>query len=279
MIHMEGLTRKKLVVATPMYGGNCTGFYMQGMMGLSSLCTNYAVAMRTVILGDSLVTRARNRCVDVFKSLAPDPDDKLMFIDADIQFNPADVLKLMLLDKDVIGALYPLKQINWKRVKNIIRKNPDFAAEDLPRAATDYVFNVQYADGTNQGRIDVMEPTPVRDIGTGFVMIKRKVFDAIEEAGIAKPYHPCQNEEIFSGPIVYDHFSAGIDSEVGAGNDGIYLSEDWVFCRRWQKLGGVVYACPWIKLSHFGTMGFEGDLTTLALSGAKIGEEYTVDAV
>jgi hypothetical protein len=275
MIHIEGLTKKKLVVCTPMYGGQCTGFYTQGMMGLSSLCTSYGVQMRTVIIGDSLVTRARNRCVDIFKSLAPDPDDKLMFIDADIQFNAADVLKLMLLEKDVVGALYPLKQINWKRVKNILVKNPEFSSDDLSRAASDYVFNFQIPPGMTTGKIDVSEPTLVRDLGTGFVMIKRKVFDAIEDAGMAKTYLPCMNEEVFSGPEVYDHFPCGIDRELGVGDAGNYLSEDWVFCRRWQKLGGEVYACPWIKLIHYGPMGFEGDLTALAMSGAKIGEEYS----
>jgi hypothetical protein len=275
MIHIEGLTKKRLVVCTPMYSGQCTGFYLQGMMGLSSLCTSYGVQLRTVILSDSLVTRARNRCVDIFKSLSPDPDDKLMFIDADIQFNASDVLKLMLLDKDVVGALYPLKQINWKRVKNILIKNPEFSPDDLPRAATDYVFNLQYPEGQQSGKIDVTEPTRVRDLGTGFLMIKRKVFDALEDAGLAKPYNPCMNEEVFSGTQAYDHFTCGISSELGVGAEQNYLSEDWVFCRRWQKLGGEIYACPWIRLTHFGTMGFEGDLAALAVSGAKIGEEYS----
>jgi hypothetical protein len=273
MIWIEGLTQKKLVVATPMYAGNCTGFYMQGMMGLASLCTSYGVKFKTIILGDSLVTRGRNRCVDIFKATCSDPDDKLMFIDADIQFNPADVLKLMMLDKDVAGALYPLKKLNWQRVKSIITRQPDFPAEDLPRAACDYVFNIKFPVGSLM-KIDVTEPTIVRDLGTGFLMIKRKVFDKIEEAGLAKSYTPCMNEEVYADTKVFDHFPAGIDTELNAGTEGAYLSEDWVFCRRWQKCGGEVYACPWIKLSHFGTMGFEGDMATLAASGSKIGEEW-----
>lgn len=273
MIHIEGLTRKKLVVCTPMYSGNCTGFYLQGMMGLASLCTSYGVKLHTVILSDSLVTRGRNRCVDIFKSLASGPDDKLMFIDADIQFNAADVLKLMLLEKDVVGALYPLKQLNWKRAKSIMGRNPEFAPEDLPRACTDYVFNLKIDEGTS-GKIDLTTPTKVRDLGTGFLMIKRKVFDAIEDAGLAKPYNPCMNEEVFSGPQAYDHFPCGISTELGVGDEGNYLSEDWVFCRRWTKIGGEVFACPWIRLTHFGVMGFEGDLGALAMSGAKLGEEF-----
>jgi len=275
MINCEGLTNKKLVVATPMYAGNCTGFYMQGMLALASLCTSYGVRLRTVVLGDSLVTRARNRCVDVFKSLTDGEEDApLMFIDADVQFNAVDVLKLMLMGKDVVGALYPLKQLNWKRVANILKRNPDFDVAKLPRSACDYVFNFQLPEGQTNGKIDVSEPTLVRDIGTGFVMIRRRVFTAIEESGAAKSYGPCSNEEIFAGERVFDHFPCGIDTDLGVGDAGIYLSEDWVFCRRWQKLGGQVYACPWIKLSHFGMMGFEGDLVALAESGAKIGEEF-----
>lgn len=275
MINFEGLTGKKLVVATPMYGGNCTGFYMQGMIALSSLCTSYGIRLRTIVLGDSLVTRARNRCVDVFKSLTDGEEDApLMFIDADVQFHAVDVLKMMLMDKDVVGALYPLKQLNWKRVVSIMQRHPDFPADKLPRAACDYVFNFIVPPGQEKGKIDVSEVTPVRDIGTGFVMIRRRVFTKIEESGMAKSYGPCSNEEVFSGLQVFDHFPCGIDKELGVGEDGTYLSEDWVFCRRWQKLGGEVYACPWVKLSHFGTMGFEGDLVALAESGAKIGEEF-----
>lgn len=273
MINYDGLTGKRLVVATPMYGGQCSGFYMRGMMDLASLCAAYGVRMQTVILGDSLVTRARNRCVDAFKSLAG-PDDPLMFIDSDILFNGRDVLSLMLMNLDVVGALYPLKQINWRRVRNVIKRQPDTPIEVLTRAATDYVFNIKLAPGQTNGKIDVSEKVAVRDIGTGFVMIRRRVFDKIEEAGMAKPYNPCMNEEIFSGEKVFEHFPCGIDTELLGEGDGNYISEDWAFCRRWQKLGGDVWAIPWIKLTHFGPMGFEGDLTALAASGAKIGEEY-----
>lgn len=274
MIQIEGLTEKRLVVATPMYAGQCSGFYMRGMMELSSLCTSYGIRMNTIVLGDSLITRARNRCVDMFKSLTEDEDDRLMFIDSDIQFSGADVLRLMLLNKDCVGALYPLKQINWKRVQNILRRNPDIETEVLPRAASDYVFNVKLAKGETGGKINVNDPTLVRDLGTGFLMAKRKVFTALENSGLVKAYNPCMNEEIYSGPQMYDHFPVGIDSELGVGDEQAYLSEDWVMCRRWQKIGGEVYACPWMRLTHHGQMGFEGDMSALAYSGAKIGEEH-----
>lgn len=274
MININGLTGKNLVVATPMYGGMCSGFYMQGMMQLAGLCANYGIRFKTIILGDSLVTRARNRCVDIFKSLVDEDSDPLMFIDADIQFNAADVLKLMLMDKPMAGALYPLKQLNWKRVAKIIQTKPDFPVDDLPKAATDYVFNFMVPPGQTSGKIDVSEPVEVRDIGTGFVMIRRHVFTELEASGMVKQYNPCSNEEIYSGSQVYDHFVAGIDTDLGVGDGQQYLSEDWAFCRRWQKIGGKVFACPWVKLSHYGQMGFQGDLTSLALSGAKIGEEY-----
>lgn len=274
MIHVNGLTGKKLVVATPMYGGMCSGFYMQGMMGLAGLCANYGIKFHTIILGDSLVTRARNRCVDIFKSLVDDDNDKLMFIDADIQFHAADVLRIMMMDKPVIGALYPLKQINWNRVANILKSQPDFPPAELPRAASDYVFNFKLPPGETKGKIDVSTPVAVRDLGTGFLMIRRHVLTDIEAAGLVKQYNPCHNEEIYSGSTVYAHFTDGIDSEMGVGDADQFLSEDWAFCRRWQKLGGEVLVCPWIKLTHFGTMGYQGDLASLALSGARIGEEY-----
>lgn len=273
-MNVEGLTGKKLVVGTPMYAGGCTGFYLQGMMALASLCTSYDIDFSTIIITDSLVTRARNRIVDIFKSLCPNDEDALMFIDSDIQFSASDVIRLLMMPHDMVGALYPLKQINWKRIRNILTKNPDFPEDQLQRACSDYVFNLKLEPGQTKGKIEVGEPTKVLDIGTGFVKIKRGVFRKIEEAGLAKSYGPCQNEEVFSGDRIYDHFPVGIDSELGVGKEGVYLSEDWVFCRRWALTGGDVYACPWIHLTHFGPMGFQGDLAALANSGAKLGEEF-----
>ena len=53
------------------------------------------------------------------------------------------------------------------------------------------------------------------------------------------------------------------DSIVGGGSDR-YLSEDYMFCQMWRKIGGEIYLCPWMKTSHIGTYHFQGDMPAVA---------------
>ena len=39
-----------------------------------------------------------------------------------------------------------------------------------------------------------------------------------------------------------------------------YLSEDYAFCRLWQKIGGKIYADLMTPLNHYGTYNFEGNV-------------------
>ena len=39
----------------------------------------------------------------------------LLFIDAEIAFNPESVFRMLDLDEDVVTGVYPRKQINWTK--------------------------------------------------------------------------------------------------------------------------------------------------------------------
>ena len=39
-----------------------------------------------------------------------------------------------------------------------------------------------------------------------------------------------------------------------------YLSEDYAFCRRWQQIGGKIYADCYTTLGHIGNLPFSGSL-------------------
>jgi hypothetical protein len=41
-------------------------------------------------------------------------------------------------------------------------------------------------------------------------------------------------------------------------DDGRFLSEDYGFCRYWQKAGGKVWVDPSIDLTHFGRIRYQG---------------------
>ena len=144
-VSIEELRKRKLFLATPMYGGNCVGMYTRAIADLSAVCAKYGIPLQLYFLfNESLITRARNYCADEF--LRSDATH-MLFIDSDIGFNPQDVLALLAIQDDdspydVIGAPYPKKCISWEKVKQAVDKG--FADEDpnkLEKFVGDYVFN------------------------------------------------------------------------------------------------------------------------------------------
>ena len=82
-VKIEELRKKKIFVATPMYGGQCCGMYTKSSCDLATIATQYGMDVRFFYLfNESLITRARNYLVDEF--LRSDYTH-LMFIDSDTQ--------------------------------------------------------------------------------------------------------------------------------------------------------------------------------------------------
>jgi hypothetical protein len=137
---VEELRENKIMVCTPMYGGMCSGMYSKACADLATVATKYGMDLKFFYLfNESLIPRARNYLVDEFMR---SHYTHLMFIDADIHFDPNDVLTLAALDKDIIGGPYPKKCIAWEKVRNAV--DSGLADEDpnvLEKYTGDYVFN------------------------------------------------------------------------------------------------------------------------------------------
>jgi hypothetical protein len=264
-VPVTDLQKKKLFVATPMYGGQCAGMYARSIADLSAICAKYQIPLQLYYLfNESLITRARNYCVDEF--LRSDATH-LMFIDSDIGFNPQDVLALLALqtdesEYDVIGGPYPKKCISWEKIKIAVDKG--FADEDpsnLEKFVGDYVFNPK----SQQKEIPIGEPVEVLEIGTGFMMIRRQTFDKYKVAYPELSYKPDHvRTEAFDGSReIHAYFDCIIDPVSKR-----YLSEDYMFCYNTQKADMKVWLCPWMVMSHVGSYIFGGSLADLAAIGA-----------
>jgi hypothetical protein len=266
-IEIEELRKRKIMVATPMYGGNCHGMYCKSTADLAKLGQAYGVEIKFFYLfNESLITRARNYCVDEFMR---SDYTHLMFIDSDIGFDPNDVLTLAaLMDPDAEDAKhimcgpYPKKTIAWEKIKAAVDKG--FADEDpgqLERFVGDYVFNP--AEGTKSVRID--EPVPVLEGGTGFMMVTKKAFEKFQEAYPDYTYLPDHvRTKHFDGTReIFMYFQALIDEKSKR-----YLSEDYMFCQWMRNIGEEIWMCPWMKLLHTGSYTFGGSLADLAALGA-----------
>jgi hypothetical protein len=261
-ISVEKLRKNKLFVATPMYGGQCFGMYTKSALDLQALCNSYGIEVRfSFIFNESLITRARNYLCDEFIRSG---FTHMLFIDSDIHFDPRDVIALMALDKDVSGAPYPKKSLKWHAVKEALTKNPNLSASELEKVVGDFVFNP--VPGTE--RFNVGEPVSVLEIGTGFMLIKRPVFDKLAEKFPMIHYKPDHvGQANFDGSrYIHAYFDTVIDTKdsiTGGGSDR-YLSEDYMFCQMWRKIGGEIFLCPWMKTHHIGTYAFTGDLPAVA---------------
>lgn len=262
-IKAEDLRKCKLMVATPMYGGMATGLYMKSCLDLQSVCTKYGIETRfSFLFNESLITRARNYLVDEFLRSG---FTHLLFLDSDIHYNPEDVLALIALDKDVSGAVYPKKSINWKSVYGMAKKviqDPNFDESkfnpgELESVAGDFVFNA--VPGTKNFRVN--EPVEVMEIGTGYMMVKRAVFDKFKQEYPHLNYKPDHlGQANFDGSrYIHAYFDTVIDPDSHR-----YLSEDYMFCQYWRAIGGKIWMCPWMKTEHLGTYAFKGDMNKIA---------------
>jgi hypothetical protein len=267
-VNVEELRKHKVFVATPMYGGMAHGLYIKSSLDLQTTMSKYGIETKfSFLFNESLITRARNYLVDEF--LRTD-FTHLLFIDSDIHYAPQDVIALLALDKDVIGGPYPKKSINWKNIADTARKHPNLDPKELEKLVGEYVFNV--VKGTKQ--FTVTDPLEVMEIGTGFMMVKREVFDKMKEAYPTIQYKPDHvGQANFDGSrYIHAYFDTVIDTKdsiVGGGSDR-YLSEDYMFCQMWRKIGGEIYLCPWMKTQHIGTYPFTGNMPAVAQYTGKL---------
>ena len=254
-ISSDALRQKKLFIATPMYGGKNDGLYMKSALDLQAFLLHHGIENRfSFLFNESLIPRARNYLVDEFLRSGY---THLLFIDSDIEFDPNDILALLILDKDIIGAPYPKKSINWSAIKAAIIKDPNIPVSELEKLVGEYVFNP--IPGTKEFK--VTEPLEVMEIGTGYMMVKREVFLKFREEYPHLKYKPDHvGQPNFDGSrYIHAYFDTVIDPKTHR-----YLSEDYMFCQYWREIGGQVWLCPWMKTGHQGNYKFTGDMQAIA---------------
>lgn len=241
-------TRPTLMIATPMYGGMCTGNFMVGVLQTINKMQSVGVQVYFVQMGnESLITRARNELTRIFLEKQ---FDYLMFIDADIGFDGNAVAQLMAADKDIVCGVYPKKEVDWVAVEKAAKEGK----ENLKDYSGAFVLNFAQELG-KELHTDSDGCIEVRHGGTGFMLIKRKVFEQLADK--VPSYRPSTIKDAngnYLKPETKEFFATSIDE------GGCLLSEDYHFCEMWRKNGGKIYVNPFIKLEHVGTYIYGGDI-------------------
>ena len=234
----------KLFVATPAYGGWLCEDYFHSMLELQTFCNQEQISFRIQTLGmESLVTRARNTLVANF--LDDEDATHLLFVDADIGFKPQIVKRMLDFDHDVVCAPYPMKLINWSAIPQLVKDDLDYKTLSLP-----YVLNFKDKDNieVKQGFANVL------DAATGFLLIKK---EALLKMVKDYPELHYNTDQILNGKE-YDSKNTYLFFDTMKDDDGRYLSEDYAFSRRWQKIGGTIWADLSSELIHYGQYKFQG---------------------
>ncbi|GAA0578655.1 hypothetical protein [Rhizomicrobium electricum] len=242
---MTDLRSVKLYVATPCYGGMVTQRYMQCTCALLIQTAARGISVQLELLGrESLITRGRNALVATFLD---DPDaTHLIFVDADIGFEPAQVIRMLEFDQDVTAGMYPLKEITWdaaaiarvrhgEPLEHAFLRFVGVACEGRDREEEDGFVTATYA-------------------GAGFLMIKRAVFEKLKAS---YPYLQYKAAHTAAVPTLSPNQFAFFDCVIDAAS-GEYLSEDYAFCQRWRAIGGKIWLDTQSVLAHVGPHEFVG---------------------
>jgi hypothetical protein len=227
----------KLFIATPAFGHQVTTNYANSLLKFVStahprLAVSSAIHMQS---GMALVTQARNNCVSYFLN---SECTHFLFIDADIGFEPEAIYRLIEKDVPLCLTPYPVKGYGKDHQLQFIVHFPD---KDNVRIQKDGFTEITAGP-------------------TGFMMIKREVFEKLAEK---YPERKTVNKQLVGNKVEtmekgwYTFFETAQDPENG------YLGEDISFCRLWTNIGGKIYADTQTPLTHFGSHAFHGSLNMM----------------
>ena len=262
---------RHIAIATPCYGNTVFTNYLTSMLRMMIAWksdafrdTHFSFLIRG---GDSLIPRVRNSIVAEF--LSKDIYTHLLWIDADIGFTPEDVLRLADSNHDVACGIYPLKKINF----------PDhipgpMSQEEFKVLYTSYPFNpiARTFNSPANGFVEVL------DAPTGLMMVKREVLTKMMVQYPELKYKPDTMLGLEGIADQIDNFYYRF-FDVMVDDAGRYLSEDYAFCRRWQAMGGKVYADMHSKLTHQGQYMYEGNvLKTLVARTKQLNDQQAAEA-
>ena len=240
------MAQPHIMIATPCFGGLVTKGYTISLLQAAFAASASGVKLNVHLVGgDALITRARSSITADFLDI-PEATH-LLFVDADISFEPEQLFRVLAADKDVAAAMYPIKSIAWHEMA-------ERAREGEPLNEAGLTYTAKLCTGA-AARVD-NDFAAADYAATGFLLIKRHVFERMiaaypetkfKHVGVPQPGETERKN-------LYALYECIIDPETGH-----YMSEDYSFCRRWRNIGGEIWVDLKSKLTHEGPFQFQGN--------------------
>lgn len=259
--------KPKLYILTPCYGGMCHLNYTCALIKTIDIFKTYHFPLQIEFCrNDSLISRARNNLVA--KAMYDPEMTHILFIDSDITWDPMDIFKLILSNKPLIGGVYPLKNYFWDKIipmnnlEKLLEKRTNSSIMSKLYSEEKFIkqnllkYNVNYIKSNLAIDNNIAE---VKHIATGFMMCQRVM---LESMIIQYPQTKYTDDVSFLSGNENQFAYALFDCKV---EDDHYLSEDWLFCNRWAKIGGKIFIDVSIDLIHTGQEDYRGSYISTIL--------------
>jgi len=202
----------KVFVATPVYDGKLPIETVRCLLAEQAVAIGGGVDLQFRLLPScSHPAMGRNQFAQEFM----DSDaDRLVFLDADVTFEPGAILKIALAKQDFVGGAYRFK-------------------------TDEEIYPVMWEPGPLRG-IKTGEATALLEVASlpgGFLSLSRVVFERLSAA------HPDRAYQHF-GKTAHAYFQMPF-------HDGWLYGEDSYFCKEWREIGGQVFLDPELALTHW----------------------------
>lgn len=212
----------RVMIATPTTNGITTASYSQSLVAATTAITKAGGTYQLLTIDGADVVMARNLLAHRF--MADASNTHILFIDSDMAIDLTVFRHLLQQDKPIIGTAYTERQINLVRFAEAMGEE-----NNMRRArALASNFTLRMEPGEKTVRDNLVE---VNAFGFGCVLIKREVFEALNESNTITQFRSNRLRDAGLRDTILNYFDP-IPVE-----DGQMLSEDYSFCSRIRQLG------------------------------------------
>jgi len=196
----------------------------------------------------SLITQGRNLTVASFLETNA---DYLLFLDSDIAIGTHVIEKMINADKDVICVPYPLKSIQWNKLKEKFEKGMIKTMDDMETGGCSYPVRIPDTTDINMTN-GVIEITHAP---AGCLLIKRSVFDELIKT---YPDRKIKQKSVINGQYEEKQFYYNFFDTIHDKKTQTYMGEDFGFCKLWTGIGGKIFAVVDEYIMHVGEHQYIG---------------------